>query len=126
MDPLGNARAGRAGKSTRPRLAGPGQPFPLGVTPGVEGANVAVVSRVADGVSLCLFDAKGHESLRLPLKERTGEVWHGLVEGLEPGQVYGFRVEGPWAPEAGNPAGAVPVAAGCPAAPAGRSWSSGR
>lgn len=85
---------------------GPGRPEPLGVTPGEGGANVALFSAGAERVELCLFDPAGRET-RLTLPDRTGPVWHGAVPGLAPGTPYGFRVHGPWAPEAGlrfNPA----------------------
>ncbi len=89
--------------SARPILAG--RSWPLGATPGPEGVNFAVFSAGAEAVELCLFD-RGAET-RLALPERTGDVWHGLVPGLGPGQAYGYRVHGPWRPEEGlrfNPA----------------------
>ena len=72
----------------------PGTPFPLGATPGATGTNFAVVSG-GDGVLLCLFDAAGAET-RIPLRERDGDVWHGFVPGVRPGQAYGYRVTGPY------------------------------
>jgi glycogen operon protein len=72
----------------------PGTPFPLGATPDGTGTNFAVVSG-GDGVLLCLFDAAGAET-RIPLRERDGEVWHGFVPGIGPGQAYGYRVTGPY------------------------------
>jgi glycogen operon protein len=81
----------------------PGRPFPLGVTPEEGGANVAVFSVHAERVELCLFDPSGtHETARLTLPERTDDVFHGFVAGLAPGQVYGLRAHGPWAPERGH------------------------
>ena len=83
----------------------PGAPFPLGATPEGTGTNFAVVSG-GDGVLLCLFDAAGAEN-RIPLRERDGEVWHGFVPGIRPGQAYGYRVTGPYATRRGmrcNPA----------------------
>jgi len=83
----------------------PGTPAPLGATSGPHGTNFAV-SSAGEQVTLCLFDADGAEE-RLVLPERDGDVWHGLVPGVEPGQLYGFRVDGPYDPAGGlryNPA----------------------
>jgi glycogen operon protein len=78
----------------------PGKPFPLGATPSDTGTNFAVASDIAEGVLLCLFDAAGHEE-QLPLQEEDGGVWHGFVAGVRPGQRYGYRVVGPFAPARG-------------------------
>src|SRR3954468_2835658 len=78
----------------------PGSPFPLGATYDGSGTNFAVFSEAADAVELCLFDADGSET-RVALPEHTAQVWHGYVPGLGPGQRYGFRVHGPYEPEAG-------------------------
>ncbi len=83
----------------------PGTAFPLGATPGPGGTNFAVTS-VADGVLLSLFDADGTET-QVPLQERDGEVWHGFLPGVGPGQAYGYRATGPYDPRRGlrcNPA----------------------
>jgi isoamylase len=77
-----------------------GRPFPLGATPTAEGTNFAVSSEVADAIEVCLFDDDGHEQ-RVELPARTAHVWHGLVAGTGPGQRYGLRVQGPWAPADG-------------------------
>jgi len=79
----------------------PGRPHPLGATPDPTGVNFAVFSRHATGVDLCLFDDHGHEA-RIPLRERTRQVFHGRVEGVRPGQRYGFRVFGPYDPKHGH------------------------
>src|SRR6202043_1267672 len=71
----------------------PGSSTPLGATPRPEGTNFAVSSG-GDQVTLCLFDADGAET-RLKLPERDGDIWHGLVPGVRPGQAYGFTVKGP-------------------------------
>jgi isoamylase len=72
----------------------PGRPAPLGATPGPQGTNFAVSSN-GDEVRLCLFSRDGSETqLRLP--ERDGDVWHGFVPGVAPGQAYGYRVSGPY------------------------------
>jgi isoamylase len=78
----------------------PGRPFPLGATPSETGTNFAVASEIADSVLLCLFDEKGQEE-RLQLQEEDGGVWHGFVPGVAPGQCYGYRVVGPFAPARG-------------------------
>ncbi len=78
----------------------PGAPFPLGATYDGSGVNFALYSEHATGVELCLVDRTGKET-RVPLRERTGFTWHGWVEGIEPGQVYGYRVSGPYEPQRG-------------------------
>jgi isoamylase len=78
----------------------PGDWFPLGATPTAQGTNFAVNAEGADRVDLCLFDAEGHETT-LALPEYDGGVWHGFVPGVAPGQAYGFRVTGPYQPDAG-------------------------
>jgi len=78
----------------------PGTPFPLGATPSDKGTNFAVASDIADNVILCLFDRAGHEE-QLQLQERDAGIWHGFVPGVKPGQLYGYRVVGPYAPAQG-------------------------
>ncbi len=80
-----------------------GLPYPLGTTVRDGGINVAVVSRHAEAVELCLFDAAGRER-RIELPARSQSVWHGFFRGPEfvAGLVYGFRVQGPYAPEQGH------------------------
>lgn len=81
----------------------PGSPFPLGVTVDDKGANFALFSDNASGVTLCLFDRFGTTELeRIPVRECTNGVWHCYLPGVGRGQVYGWRVHGPWAPEAGH------------------------
>jgi isoamylase len=83
----------------------PGRSSPLGATAGADGSNFAVSSN-GEQVTLCLFDADGTEE-QLVLPERDGDVWHGFVPGVGPGQLYGFRVSGPYEPARGlyyNPA----------------------
>jgi glycogen operon protein len=81
----------------------PGAPNPLGATWDGGGANFALFSAHADKVELCLFDAAGErETERIPLPEYTDEVWHGYVPDLLPGQLYGYRVHGPYQPQAGH------------------------
>ena len=64
----------------------------------------AVYSEHATSVELCVFDRADAEraSVRLPLPERTGFVWHGYLPGARPGLAYGYRVHGPYAPERGH------------------------
>ena len=84
----------------------PGQPFPLGATFDGVGTNFSLFSEVAERVELCLFDANGKET-RVDLPEMTALCWHGYLPNVRPGQHYGFRVHGPWAPDEGlwcNPA----------------------
>ena len=80
----------------------PGRPYPLGAKADSKGTNFAVYSEHATGVSVCMFDDSGKETDCIPLQERTAFVWHGLVLNVKPGQLYGFRVEGPWEPEQGH------------------------
>ena len=83
----------------------PGRSDPLGATPDARGANFSVASG-GDEVRLCLFDADEAET-QLVLPDRDGDVWHGFVPGVAPGQAYGFRVGGPFDPGRGlryNPA----------------------
>lgn len=79
----------------------PGESHPLGATYDGMGTNFTLFSDVAEKVELCLFDDHGREE-RIELTENTGHVWHGYVPRVHPGQRYGFRVHGPWAPEEGH------------------------
>jgi len=82
----------------------PGSPHPLGATWDGLGVNVALFSEHATAVDVCLFDAASdtRETHRLRLAERTDHVWHGYLPDVRPGQLYGFRVDGPYAPDAGH------------------------
>src|ERR1043166_5432912 len=79
----------------------PGEPIPLGATGGGGGTKFAAFSGGAPAVFLCLFDDGGREQ-RVRLPEVTAFCWHGYVPGVGPGQRYGFRVDGPWAPGDGH------------------------
>jgi isoamylase len=81
-----------------------GAPYPLGATWDGEGVNFAIFSEHATGVELCLFDQpRGSvEGARIPLRERTHGVWHGYLPDARPGQLYGYRVHGPYAPQEGQ------------------------
>jgi isoamylase len=77
--------------------------YPLGATWTGEGVNFALCSENATGVELCLFDKLGREeSARVRLRERSGHVCHGFLPDVKPGQLYGYRVEGPWEPRKGH------------------------
>ena len=81
----------------------PGRPYPLGAMWDGEGVNFALYSEHAEKVELCLFDPSGkREVLRVPLPEQTDMVWHGYLPEARPGQLYGYRVYGPYAPEQGH------------------------
>ncbi len=79
-----------------------GRPWPMGATPDGAGVNFAIFSQHATRMTLCLFDAAGHETLLIELPENIGHVWHGHVEGLRAGQRYGFRAHGPYRPDEGH------------------------
>src|SRR5688500_16145417 len=87
----------------------PGQPYPFGATWDGEGVNFAIFSEHAQGIDLCLFDGPDDavESHLIPMLERTDQVWHCYLPDVRPGQLYGYRVHGPYRPEDGlrfNPA----------------------
>ncbi len=87
---------------TRLRLE-PGSPYPRGATWDGGGVNFALFSANATKVELCLFDQKGRrETDRIALPEFTHEVWHGYLPDVRPGQLYGYRVHGPYDPPNGH------------------------
>ncbi|MEL6521566.1 MAG: glycogen debranching protein GlgX, partial [Pseudomonadota bacterium] len=79
-----------------------GRPHPLGATFDGEGVNFAIFSQHATRVVLCLCDDQGREAHFVDLAEREGHIWHGYISGLRPGQQYGYRVHGPYAPAEGH------------------------
>ncbi len=80
-----------------------GQPHPRGASWDGKGVNFSLFSSFASRVDLCLFDAAGETELqRIELPEYTDEIWHGYITGIGPGQVYGYRVHGPYEPEQGH------------------------
>jgi isoamylase len=80
----------------------PGRPYPLGATWDGSGTNFSIYSEHAEWVELCLFDqTNAAETARIRLPERTTYVWHGYIHGLQPGQLYGYRVHGPFQPNDG-------------------------
>jgi isoamylase len=84
----------------------PGRPYPLGAGYDGGGTNFSLFSEVAGRVELCLFDDNGREE-RVVLDEVDASCWHAYLPSVAPGQRYGYRVHGPWAPDQGqrcNPA----------------------
>src|SRR6202011_1974053 len=80
-----------------------GLPHPLGATWDGEGVNFALFSANATRVELCVFDETGkRERARIDLPEYTDEIWHGYLPGVHPGTIYGYRVHGPYEPDAGH------------------------
>jgi isoamylase len=82
----------------------PGKAFPLGATYDGNGVNFSIYSEHADSVELCLFENLDSETeyLKIKLKERDHHIWHIYVTDLKPGQLYGYRVSGPYEPAEGN------------------------
>ena len=81
----------------------PGSPYPLGATFDGRGVNFALFSANAERVELCLFDGRGQRELeRVVLPEYTDQVWHGYLPDVRPGQLYGYRVHGPYDPGRGH------------------------
>jgi isoamylase len=78
----------------------PGYPFPLGPVWDGNGTNFSLFSENADRVELCLFDGEREE--RVEVIERTAFNWHCYLPGVGPGQRYGYRVHGRYAPEQGH------------------------
>jgi isoamylase len=83
------------------REAWPGQPFPLGATWDGTGTNFSLFSENAERVELCLFEEGGDEE-RIEVVEQTAHNWHCYLPGVGPGQRYGYRVHGPYAPDDGH------------------------
>ncbi len=80
-----------------------GRPYPLGATWDGNGVNFALFSEHAEKVELCLYDADGQREIaRITLREHTDQVWHGYLPDARPGQLYGYRVHGPYQPEHGH------------------------
>ncbi|MDP9322397.1 MAG: glycogen debranching protein GlgX [Acidobacteriota bacterium] len=82
----------------------PGTPYPLGATWDGVGVNFAIFSEHATRVELCLFDSIDAEveTVTIPLVEHTDMVWHGYLPDVRPGQLYGYRVHGPFSPDTGH------------------------
>lgn len=82
----------------------PGLPYPLGATWDGSGVNFALFSENATAVELCLFDSPDapREAVRIPVTNQTDLVWHIYIPNLRPGQLYGYRVHGPYDPDQGH------------------------
>jgi len=101
----------RAENRTQPHMSEaietwPGRSYPLGAAYDGAGTNFSLFSEVAEGVELCLFDDEGGEQ-RVVLEEVEAFCWHAYLPTVTPGQRYGYRVSGAWAPDKGqrcNPA----------------------
>lgn len=82
----------------------PGYPYPLGSTWDGKGVNFAIFADHATAVELCLFNDEDDQTevINLSLTERTHHIWHGYLPGIRPGQLYGYRINGPFKPEEGH------------------------
>jgi isoamylase len=87
-----------------PSQTRPGRPYPLGATWDGSGVNFALFSEHAVAVDLCLFEAAdpSREARRIPVTERTDQIWHVYLPEARPGLLYGYRVHGPYAPGDGH------------------------
>lgn len=86
------------------RRVWPGKPYPLGATWDGRGVNFALYAEHATQVELCLFDsaAADREAEKILMPEQTDMVWHVFLPDVAPGQLYGYRVHGPYEPQQGN------------------------
>jgi glycogen operon protein len=82
----------------------PGRPYPLGATWDGAGVNFALFSEHATKVELCLFEDRDDpkESDRILVREQDDQVWHCYLPDVLPGQLYGYRVHGPYEPTRGH------------------------
>lgn len=94
----------RTGTPATMRRVWPGRAYPLGATWDGKGVNFAIYSENATRVELCLFDSieSETESQRIPLPERKDQIWHVYLPDVTPGQLYGYRVHGPYDPLNGH------------------------
>ena len=79
----------------------PGLPFPRGATWDGKGVNFSLFSEGSESVELCLFDRAGENETRIRIRERTNGAWHLYLPNIEPDQLYGYRVYGPYDPHTG-------------------------
>ncbi|WP_293885105.1 glycogen debranching protein GlgX [Sphingobacterium sp. UBA1498] len=80
-----------------------GNPYPLGATYDGEGVNFALCSEHAEAVELYLYDSSDEREIaKFKITEKTHQVWHIYVSGIKPGQLYGYRVHGPYDPSSGH------------------------
>ena len=103
MAPCRAAFSARGGDLIQTQLiVWPGKPYPLGANWDGEGVNFALFSEHAEKVELCLFDNAGRRELhRVNVREQTDQVWHCYLPEARPGQLYGYRVHGPYEPAKG-------------------------
>ncbi len=81
----------------------PGKPYPLGATWDGAGVNFSLFSENATRSSFVLFDgAEAQRETRIPMREQTHQVWHVYLPEARPGQLYGYRVHGPYEPQEGH------------------------
>lgn len=82
----------------------PGKPYPIGATWDGNGVNFALFAENAAAVELCLFDSQNDstEFIKINITEVTDMIWHVFVQGVKPGQLYGYRVHGPYEPQNGH------------------------
>jgi isoamylase len=82
----------------------PGKPYPLGATWDGKGVNFTLYSEHATAVELCFFDTGDDtvETNKYVLTEQTDQTWHIYIKDIQPGQLYGFRVSGPYEPTKGH------------------------
>lgn len=84
------------------RIILPGKPYPQGATWDGTGVNFSIFSQCATGIELCLFESSDSaETETIQINENTGHIWHCYVPGIKLGQLYGYRVYGPYDPEQG-------------------------
>jgi isoamylase len=79
-----------------------GSPHPRGATWDGKGTNFALFSANATKVEICIFDPNQKEVERVELPEYTNQIWHGYLPDVTPGTIYGYRVHGPYEPDAGH------------------------
>jgi glycogen operon protein len=84
----------------------PGNPLPLGATVSEKGVQFSLFSRHATSIILQLFSSSkdtepSHEITLDPESNKTGDLWHIFIEGIKPGQLYGYRADGPYRPREG-------------------------
>ena len=80
-----------------------GLPYPRGATWDGKGTNFSLFSANATKVEICVFDASGQRELeRIELPEYTDQIFHGYLPDIHPGTFYGYRVDGPYQPDAGH------------------------
>ncbi|HEX3034291.1 MAG TPA: glycogen debranching protein GlgX, partial [Thermodesulfobacteriota bacterium] len=93
-----------ARRRSKSKRVWPGKPYPLGATWDGAGVNFAIFSENATKVELCLYTGEdgNQETAKITMPEQTDQVWHVYLPDVRPGQLYGYRVHGPYEPEAGH------------------------